>query len=383
MNDYKNRQQKLVSAMKKEGIDACLISVPTNLYYLTGRIFDGYFYMDSDQNTYCFIRRGKYFDDIACHSIRKPEQISEILRELGEVCPKTLMLEEDYINVNTYQRLSKVFEDVVIKRDIIRNVRSVKTDWEVSQLRESAQKHTEAYKKIPELFKHGMSDIEFSIEIERLIRLSGNLGIFRVFGNNMEIHMGSILVGDNAGVASPYDFAIGGGGLHPSAPISANGTKITDGNTIIVDINGNFTGYISDMSRIFCVGELPQFAYDAHNLALGVQEAIVSAAKPGVSCGELYDMAIDMIKSSDYWEYYMENTQGSRFVGHGLGLEINESPVLFKGNKAVLEENMCVALEPKFALPGIGAVGIENTFVVKQNGLEKLTTCEEKIIKIG
>jgi len=381
--DYKLRQQKLAAAMRMQGIDACIISIPVNLYYLCGTIFDGYFYLDADANGYCFIRRGAHIDGEVCYNIRKPEQISEILGEQNANMPQTVMLEDDYINVQTYNRLAKVFDNATIKSDIIRSVRSVKTDFEVIQLAESARIHAEVYRQIPSVYRSGMTDLAFAIELERLVRTHGNLGVFRSFGTNMEIHMGSVLAGGNAGEAAPYDFALGGKGVHASCPIGANGTVIADGMTVAVDINGNFTGYISDMTRIFCVGNLPDAATDSHKLSREVQHEIASLAKPGAVCGELYERAIAMIKASKFWDCYMENVQGSRFVGHGLGLEINEPPVLFGGSRAVLEENMCFALEPKFIIPGVGAVGVENTYVVRECGCEKLTLCEEGIVPLG
>ena len=381
--DYKLRQKKLADAMKAQGIDTCIISIPVNLYYLCGRIFDGYFCMDSDANGYYFMRRGAHIDGKTCYTIRKPEQIREIFADMGASIPKTVMLEDDYINAATYERLSKVFDGAAIKRDIIRSVRSVKTDWEVAQMVLSAQAHADMYRQIPSVFRHGMTDVEFSIELEHLSRTHGNLGLFRVFGTNMEIYVGSVLAGDNGGETSPYDFALGGLGVHPSCPIGANGTKLTDGISVAVDINGNFTGYISDMTRTFSVGNLPPDAYDAHQMSRYVQDEIAHLAKPGAVCGELYEKAIAIIKASKYWDCYMENKQGSRFVGHGLGLEINEAPVLFGGSNHVLEENMCFALEPKFIIGGVGPVGVENTYVMRKNGCEKLTVCEEEIVRLG
>ena len=380
--DHKLRQQKLAAAMRAQGIDGCIISIPVNLYYLCGQIFDGYFYMDSDANGYYFIRRSTHIDGEICYNIRKPEQISELLGELNANTPQTVMLEDDYINAATYNRLANVFGGASIKPDIIRSVRSVKTNWEIAQLAESARIHAEMYRQIPSVFRRRMTDLEFSIELERLSRQSGNLGIFRTFGSNMEIYVGSVLAGDNAGVASPYDFALGGAGVHPSCPIGANGTVLEDGMTVAVDINGNFTGYISDMTRTFCVGDISQDAYDAHHLSCEVQDEIAATAKPGAICGELYERATSMIKASKFWDCYMENKQGSRFVGHGLGLEINEAPVLFRGNRQVLEENMCFALEPKFIIDGVGPVGVENTYVMRNGGCEKLTLCEENIVRL-
>ena len=108
--------------------------------------------------------------------------------------------------------------------------------------RRSGIAHAKAYEQIPSVYRPGMTDIEFSIEIERLMRLQGCLGIFRVFGRSMEIFMGSVLTGDNAGYPSPYDFALGGQGLDPALPGGANKTPLKEGQSVMVDLGGNFNG---------------------------------------------------------------------------------------------------------------------------------------------
>jgi Xaa-Pro aminopeptidase len=227
-----------------------------------------------------------------------------------------------------------------------------------------------------------MTDRELSIEIERLMRLEGNLGIFRVFGQSMEIFMGSVLAGDNAATPSPFDFALGGQGLNPALPVGANGTPLKEGYSVMVDMGGNFNGYMGDMSRVFSIGKLTQEAYDAHQLCLDVQNEVVEMAKPGVVCEDLYNKAIEMVTAAGYADRFMGTAQQARFIGHGIGLEINEMPVIAPRMKMELEPGMVFALEPKIVIPGVGPVGVENSWAVNAEGLEKLTNCAEEIISL-
>jgi Xaa-Pro aminopeptidase len=198
----------------------------------------------------------------------------------------------------------------------------------------------------------------------------------------MNIFMGSLLAGSNAGTSSPYDFALGGNGPSPLCPIGANGTLLKKGMAVMIDMAGNYTEYLSDMTRVFSVGKLPELAYKAHNVALNIQYAIEDQAKPGSSCAELYHVARQMVEKEELTKYFMGTRQQAKFIGHGTGLEINEPPVLSPRSKDVLEENMIIAVEPKFVIPHVGAVGIENTFLVTKNGLEKLTLLDENIIPL-
>ena len=227
-----------------------------------------------------------------------------------------------------------------------------------------------------------MTDLEFQFEIESRMRRHGSIGLFRAFGANMDIFMGSILTGANAEAPSPFDFALGGGGMNDACPLGANGTPLREGMAVMVDMAGNYTAYITDMTRVFAVGQLPHEAYRAHQVALEIQSAIEGMAKPGVACADLYMKALEIVKAAGLEEYFMGTKLQAKFVGHGIGLQINELPVLTPRSKEVLLENMVFALEPKFVIPGVGAVGVENSFLVKAAGLEKLTLFPEEIIQL-
>ncbi|MEA4905080.1 MAG: M24 family metallopeptidase, partial [Petrimonas sp.] len=259
-------------------------------------------------------------------------------------------------------------------------IRSVKSEYELTQMRECANIHARVYEQIPSIYRAGMTDIEFQAELEREMRLAGSAGIFRTFGENMDIFMGSVLAGDNAQSASPFDFALGGQGLSPLLPIGANGTKLITGTTLMVDMAGNYRPWMSDMTRSFALGTVPEIAYKAHRVSINICEAISATAKSGTPCADLYFLAEKMVRRNGLADYFMGTEQQAKFVGHGVGLEINEPPVLAPRSKEILQSGMAIAVEPKFVLPGIGAVGIENTYIVRNGGLEKITVCEEGLM---
>ena len=150
----------------------------------------------------------------------------------------------------------------------------------------------------------------------------------------------------------------------------------------MVDMGGDFTGYMTDMSRVFAVGEISAEASKAHSVALEIQEEMIANTRPGVPASELYDRALKKAVHAGLHAYFMGHRQQAAFVGHGVGIEINELPVLTSRYKEPLEKGMVFAFEPKFVIPRTGAVGIENTFVVTDNGVEKLTVCPEEIISL-
>ena len=382
--ELKLRRDKIRVLMAQQEIDAALITCNVNLIYTYGRVVSGYLYLPLNAPARLFIKRPNNIEGEHIHSIRKPEQLPDLLKECGLPLPAKLMLEGDELSYTEYTRLAACFLEttVVNGTPLIRKARSVKTNIEIEMFRRSGIAHTKAYEQIPSVYRPGMTDRQLSIEIERLMRLEGCLGIFRTFGQSMEIFMGSLLAGDNATAPAPYDFALGGEGLDPSIPIGANGALLQPGQSFMVDMGGNFYGYMGDMSRVFSIGKLPEKAYAAHQTCLDVQAAVIEKAKPGAVCEDLYNTAIDIVTKAGFADYFMGVGQKAKFIGHGIGLEINEAPVLAPRMKQELEPGMVFALEPKIVLPGVGPLGIENSWVVTAYGVEKLTLCKEEIIEM-
>lgn len=381
--ELKQRRDKIRILMAQQGIDAALITCNVNLVYTYGCVVSGYLYLPLNDFARLFVKRPNTIEGEHVMSIRKPEQLPGLIQECGLPLPQKLMLEGDELSFCEYNRLAACFpetEVVSCGSSLIRQARSTKTEMEIELFRRSGVAHAKAYEQIPSVYRPGMTDFQLSVEIERLMRLEGCLGIFRVFGRSMEIFMGSLLAGDNAATPSPYDFALGGAGLDPSLPGGPNGTLIQPGQTFMVDMGGNFYGYLCDMSRVYAVGKPTEQAYAAHQTCLEIQEAVSSMAKPGVVCEDLYHKAIEIVEKAGFADYFMGVGQKAKFIGHGIGLEINEAPVIAPRIRQELEPGMVFALEPKIVLPGVGPLGIENSWVVTSDGLEKLTTAPEEII---
>lgn len=383
-NELELKWRRIQQAMRQEEADGCLLTMNMNLYYVSGQVFNGYFYLPAEGRPYWFVKRLTIPETNQVHVIRKPEQMPDFFRNLNLAMPRKLLLEADELSYNEYIRLQHVFRAEVTGNAsaLIRRIRMIKTPWEIEQMRISARKHEAVYREIPACYRPGMRDIELQIEIEKRMRVHGSLGYFRAFGSNMDIFMGSLLAGENAGEPSPFDFALGGTGMHASGPLGANGTLLREGTTVMADMSGNYTAYQTDMTRVFSIGKLPDRAYRVHRVALEIQARMERTAKPGVPCAGLYRDALAMARQEGLEDCFMGTRFQAKFVGHGVGLEINELPVLTTRSKDILQPGMTFAFEPKFVLAGIGAVGIENTFLVTDSGVEKMTLLDENIIEL-
>ena len=384
IQDYYIKWKHLQEAMHKSGTDGCLVASGINLFYLTGVFYSGYCYLPAEGEPWFFVKRPNGLDGDHVVYIRKPEQLPELFQEKGIPLPGKLMLEADELTYTEYTRLQNALQpkETMNATTLLRLVRRVKTPWEIEQIRLCAQQHEAVYAEIPSCYRRGMTDLQLQFEIERRMRLHGSLGLFRAFGPNMDIFMGSILAGENAEAPSPFDFALGGAGMNASCPLGANGTLLKDGMAVMVDMAGNYSPYMTDMTRVFSVGTLSDDAYRAHQVSIHIHDEIARVARPGTACADLYHLALRIATDEGLAPNFMGTKQQAKFVGHGVGLQINELPVLTPRSKEVLEEHMVFALEPKFVLPGIGAVGIENTYLVTSQGVEKLTNAPEEVIRL-
>ena len=380
--DYRLRVAKLQSLLQRQGIEALVVVSNVNLLYVCGEVFAGLAFIPREGEAQFFIRRPQLHPESATvHYVRKIEQITEYI---DTAALRSVALELDEQSYSDIQRQRKIFPKAELHNAtaLLREARMVKTPLELEQIREGARHHIATYATIPSLYRDGMTDRDLQIEIEREMRRRGSIGLFRCFGSAMEIFMGSLLTGDNAGAPSPYDFALGGAGSE-ALPLGANGTPLRPGMAVMIDMAGNYGVYCSDMTRTYSIGELPEEAYRLHELSRRMHREIIQQAGPGTSCASIYNDCLTAVKEAGAEPYFMGTELQAQFVGHGLGLQINELPVLMGRSKDTLQPGMVVAFEPKFVLPHIGAVGIENTYLVTETGIENLTTAPEEIIDLS
>ena len=372
------RLDKVSSQLKASGTEAMLAGDNATLYYLTGRVFAGYAYITDAGEATFFIRRPVQLEGDNVVYIHKPEHIPDHLTAM----PKSIALELDITPYSAIGRLQAIFPEAktVNASPMLQSARATKTAFEIEKIRQSGIRQERVYRLIPKLYRPGMTDLELQVEIERASRLEGCLGQFRISGTSMELYMANLLVGDNADNPTPYDFAMGGAGLDPSLPVGCNGTEIRPGESVMADVNGNYTGYMTDMTRTFALGELSTIAIKAHQCSIDICRELSAMARPGTPAKALYVKAEEMAKEAGLHEYFMGHRQKAGFVGHGLGIEINEHPVIAPRSRDIIAEGNVFAIEPKFVIPGTGAVGIENSYCVGADKTECLTNAPEPII---
>ncbi|GBF34078.1 Xaa-Pro aminopeptidase [Desulfocucumis palustris] len=380
-SEINSRIAALQNLMNGNLMEGALILQSSDMFYYSGVFQNGALYIPSRGNPLLFIRKNyrraaeaSSLDNVI--QIKNIKQIPQLLNERGYTLPGVLGLELDVITAQMYIDINKIFENsrLVDCSGLIRKQRAVKSDYEIELIKKASALTDDFFQELPGIIAPGKKECEIAGALESAARRRGHQGAVRVRGFNNEFHYGCLLSGENGGIASHFDGPLGGPGLNPSFPFGSGRRVICINEPVMVDYVGAFDGYCVDMSRVFVAGCLAEKLERAHRTAVDIQNSLAEQAKPGVTGEELYESALAMAVKAGLSDNFMGFGQQVSFVGHGVGIELNELPVLARGVKTPLEAGMVIALEPKFIFPGEGAVGIENTFVVTSPGLERLSS---------
>jgi len=385
-DELTRRITPLQKLLQQKGVDGALIMDNADLFYFSGTAQRAHLFIPAEGRPLLMVKKSftraqeeSALEDII--SLTKVKDLSKMLNEYGYNNLTTLGLELDVLPAALYLLFLKLFEgaQIVDISGLIRSVRMVKSFYELEVLRDAAQLNYTLFSRAKDYLKEGITELELAGQLEKVYRLAGHSGTVKMRGFDQEVYYGHILSGTNGAIPSCMESPTGGPGVSISFPQGAGYKKIARNEPVMIDFVGVIDGYLADQTRIFCIGQLPDKLVHAHETALLIQEAVKQMAVPGALCEDIYWHAINMAAESGYGEYFMGYPEPVSFIGHGIGIELNEWPVLAPGFKTPLEKNMVIAIEPKFIFPE-GVVGIENTFVVGEKGLETLTLFDENII---
>ena len=388
--EIRHRIGRLQSLLAANGIDGAIIVQNTDLFYFSGTIQQSQLYIPAAGDPLLMVRKSlerAQAESAIQHIVpfTSPRQVPKLIQNMGLTIPKTLGLEMDVIPAQTYLNFQGVFDQsrIVDVSQAIRQVRAIKSAYEMQTIREAALKSDQVDAYIKGIIREGVSELELAGQIEAYSRKLGHQGIVRMRLWGSELFYGHLMCGASGAVPSYLASPTGGTGAGPAVAQGPGFDRIQAHQPIIVDYVFAYKGYLSDHTRIFSIGELPDDLMRGHAAMLFLEAEIIREAKPGISAGRIYEMAVDLADKAGYAENFMgTGDQRIRFVGHGVGLELDEYPFLALGQETLLQEEMVIAFEPKLIFPGKGVVGIENTHRVTPNGLEPLTVSDGNIIVV-
>ncbi len=375
-SEHARRVARFQDLLRARGLDGALVLHAVDLYYLAATRQNGALLVPADGAPVLLVRKSyaRALAESSVADVRPFPPSRQLAAALG--ARGRLGATFDAVPAATldwWRRQLPAAELVDVSRPL-RELRSVKSELEVAALREGAARLCAVLGEVPALLREGVREVDLSAEIECRLRKAGNLGSPRLRSFNAELFLGLAVAGESAAGPGYFDGPVVGGGLHPSYPQGASARPIRRGEPVLLDWTAVFGGYVVDMTRIAVVGDLEGDLVRAFDVALAIQAEVGRGLRPGATGEALWERAKEMAEQAGLGDRFMGPPgDQAHFVGHGVGLELDELPVLAPGADAPLVGGQTVAVEPKFVFPGRGAVGIENTWVVTEAGGEKLT----------
>lgn len=391
-NTPKSEIDQRIAHFKKQladkQLEAALLVQRADLYYFSGTIQEAHLFIPVEAEPVLMVY--KNVDRAIAESslsrivpLASPKAIPDILRHYDHSMPQTIGMELDVLPVNLYRNYQNMFADhrLVDVSHLIRLVRAIKSPHEIELMQQAARLSDEVAARVPALLRAGMTELELAGQVESEARKRGHQGVVRMRLWGSEMFYGHLMAGPSGAVPSFLSSPTGGTGASPAVAQGPGFRPIQAHEPILVDYVFALNGYYSDHARIFSIGELPDDLMAAHAAMIELQDLIKQEARPGVACGAIYDLALDWVRSQGYDEHFMGvGKERIRFVGHGVGIELDEYPFLAAGQKLELQAGMTLALEPKLIFPDKGVVGVENTHVITDNGLEQFGRFPDEVV---
>lgn len=366
---------------------ACIID-KVNQYYFTGTMQDGMLLVPRDGEAVYWVRMSfeRAIDESDFPDIRQMKSYRDAATAMN-IFPEAIYLETDIVPVAMLERLRTYFKFKEVRPldQQIAGLRAVKSAYELALMRKSGAIHQRVLEEIvPTLFREGVSEAELSVEIYAEFMKQGYQGIARFSMFGAEMSFGLLAFGDNSNYPTNFNGPGGSRGIDTGVPIlGSRSRKLGTGDLVFIDMPCGVSGYHTDKTMTYVYGgQLPDYAVEEHLKCLRIQQEIAAQLKPGTVPSDIYRNVM-----ADFDPEFLPNFMGFggkqvKFLGHGIGLQIDETPVIADGFNDPMEEGMVFALEPKKGVIGVGMVGVENTFIVTKSGGECITGTNPGLIAV-
>jgi Xaa-Pro aminopeptidase len=389
LTELTNRLKRFRARMDttRPGWEMVAITSKIPLYYFTGTMQDGLLLVPQDGDTVFWVRQSheRAVAESLFPHIRKMKSYRDIAAEM-RTFPQTVYLETEQVPVAQLQRMQKHlrFSDVEAVDDQIGAVRAKKSPYELALMERAGEIHRRVLEDlVPEMLSEGIDEVTFGCDLYSVMVKEGHQGIIR-FGMFNEMLLGQIGFGTSSISPICVDTPGGVSGMHPSVPqAGCRERKLRKGDLVVIDIGCGYNGYQTDKTLSYMFGRpIPDAAIQEHFRCVEIQDTMASMLKPGAIPSEIYRTIMAGLEPEFLTNFMGFGDHRVKFLGHGIGLWIDETPLIAKGFDEPLEEGMVFALEPKKGIPDVGLVGIENTFIVTPQGGRSLTGKSRGLIEV-
>lgn len=363
-----DRVERFAAELSRAGLAGALVMHPVSVYYLAGTGQPANLLVIPGREPVLYARR--YLDLARASSrvadVREGAGFSAIDAELDG----PLGMELDVIPAALVARAEKRFGTIADCSEALWALRMLKDAGEVEAMRASVRLFDALHEAMCAHLRPGITELELAAELARALRRAGHEGV--IFQHRWDAKLqveGTPVTGENLSAVSRGPITITGVGLSEAFPMGASRREIQRGDLLVVDLGLNHGGYHGDMARTYAVGELPDGISRLAGICRELQDVALAAIRPGVTAASVYDTTLEAARRLGVSDIFQG---GGPYIGHGIGLELDEPPVLGPGVDTLLEEGMVLAVEPKLMGGATATVNIEDDIVVTPEGCEIL-----------
>ncbi len=385
-----SRVARFQRLLQENDINGALISQSVDLFYLAGTIQASFLFIPAQGEPLLAVQRN--LDRALQESrlgqiipLKNSRELGRALSDFGYPVRGRVGLEMDVLPVRHYFVLCQDFPaaNFLDISELIRKVRMIKSEYEICQIRKACEILGQIMREAQRSIRPGMTELEVDANLGALARRLGHQGRLRMRGYNQEMFYAHVLCGKTGAIPSFLKAPLGGLGTTPAIAQGASFNPVAENEPLIIDFGVGINGYVTDMTRTFVIGKLSEKLRQAYTLLQEVKGFMEHWVTPGKRCSLLYKEITRLARQRGYQEYFM-GYKGHQvpFVGHGIGLEIDEYPLIAPNFREEFQENMVFALEPKLVFPDVGAIGVEDDYLVTGTGVERLTTYDDQILTI-
>lgn len=387
---YRKRLEQLQANLRHKGWQAALVMQPRDLYYYAGTAQPANLWVPDEGDPVLFTRRVHKLAQEATWidltvSASGFGEMSRALADLDLSLPSDAILgvEQDVLPYRLVEGLKKNLEGVTLENlsPLALKQRLVKDDEELARIRKAVELWEKGHEAIMETLAAGVAEYEVAAAMENAARRGGGDGM--VWPRRWDSYLpagGIVASGPNTWEVSGEAMTVTGVGLSQALPWGPSSRRLEAGDLVVVDFALSYEGYHCDMTRTYCVGDPSQEQRDLWERLLQLHLQVVDRVRPGVTGEELYLVARGLAEDTGLIYNFMGvGSERGSYIGHSIGLEVDEWPVLGAGYREPLPVGAVITIEPKFMVPGQGAVMVEDDIVVTPSGHEVISTLEREL----
>jgi len=370
-SEIESRIKHLKSYLKKENIDGAILLSTPELYYYSGVGYDGAVYIPVEGDPIHLVKRNlklaKSFSRLP--TVTSFGRKSRLFKTLNIKPFTKIALELDILSFSFVNFLQSKTRNVQLTNcsSILRQFRSIKSDYEINRIKNAAKLVVNSFEYCLEIATPEMTEIELAVRLESWLLDNGHDGFITTYGFNTELLHYAYVISSKSSVLNIHFTPISGYGLTLKYPYGPSRQKLGK-KPFIIDTCGNQNGYISDTTRTFICGKFDTETHNELEALQHIKHFLQTNLKPNVNLSDLYNEVMDLTKELSIYDSFMgTSVDRVAFIGHGVGLELDELPVFYPKGPRLVPGNI-LACEPKFFIQGEKVLGVEDTYAITESG---------------